>query len=62
MFHSPKKDLLYELIDSMTIIKGNAQLAKEAKNTQRSFNYLEAIIREIDHASALLKKVELIAD
>ena len=62
MFQSAKKDLLYKLVDSMTIIKGNAQLASEAGNIKWSRDYLEIIIREIDQASALLKSIALIAD
>ncbi|WP_027363502.1 hypothetical protein [Desulfotruncus alcoholivorax] len=62
MTQSPKNDLLYKLIDSMTIIKGYTQLAKEAEHIKWSRNYLGIVLREIDHASSLLKKVEIIVN
>ncbi|SFH38948.1 hypothetical protein SAMN05660649_05019 [Desulfotomaculum arcticum] len=62
MFQAAKIDLLYKLIDSMTIIRGYTQLAKEAEHMKWSRNYLDIIMREIDHASSLLKEVETIVD
>jgi len=57
-----KQDLLYKLVDSMTTISGNAQMASLVDHPKWSVKYVRAIIDEIDHALALLQQVAEICD
>ena len=57
-----KQDLLYKLVDSLSFISGNAQMASVIDHPRWSVKHVQAIINEIDNTLALLQQVAELID